>query len=225
MPDFFGAAAVTADPVGVIVFRLVVALLFGVIVAFVYRRSRRVAAGSFTTTLLLLSILIAMVTQVIGDNVARAFSLVGALSIVRFRTVVRDTQDTAYVIAAVAVGMAVGAGHFWVAAAGITIVAVAAFATRTDQPPETAADMPFTLNVRLALGLDEAKVVAPVIAQFAALSRVTGVATARQGGSIDVSYRLALKDQHQAQAMVTAINRLDGVQSVGLNRSDVDVEP
>ena len=62
MPDFFGAAAVTADPVGVIVFRLVVALLFGVVVAFVYRRSRRVAAGSFTTTLLLLSILIAMVS-------------------------------------------------------------------------------------------------------------------------------------------------------------------
>ena len=99
----------------------------------------------------------AMVTQVIGDNVARAFSLVGALSIVRFRTVVRDTQDTAYVIAAVAVGMAVGAGHFWVAAAGIAIVAVAAFGTRNDQPPETAADMPFTLNVRLALGLDEAR--------------------------------------------------------------------
>ena len=60
---------------------------------------------------MLLSILIAMVTQVIGDNVARAFSLVGALSIVRFRTVVRDTVDTAFVIFAVAVGMAVGAGH------------------------------------------------------------------------------------------------------------------
>jgi len=39
---------------------------------------------------------------------SRAFSLVGALSIVRFRTVVRDTQDTAYVIFAVAVGMAEG---------------------------------------------------------------------------------------------------------------------
>ena len=65
-------------------------------------------AESFTVTLVLLTILIAMVTQVIGDNVARAFSLVGALSIVRFRTVVRDTQDTAYVIFAVAVGMAVG---------------------------------------------------------------------------------------------------------------------
>jgi uncharacterized membrane protein YhiD involved in acid resistance len=224
MPDFFGAATVTADPIGVIVLRLVVAMLFGGVVAFVYRRTRRVAAGSFTTTLLLLAILIAMVTQVIGDNVARAFSLVGALSIVRFRTVVRDTQDTAYVIAAVAVGMAVGAGHFWVAVAGIAVVTAAAFATRSDQPPETAVDLPFTLQVRLALGLDEAMVVAPVLAQFAAVSRVMSVATARQGGSLDVSYRLALKDQHQAQALVSAVNRLEGVQSVGLNRSDVIVE-
>ena len=70
-------------------------------------------AESFVATLVLLTILIAMVTQVIGDNIARAFSLVGALSIVRFRTVVRDTQDTAYVIFAVAVGMAVGANHRW----------------------------------------------------------------------------------------------------------------
>lgn len=222
MPDFFGAATVTAEPVPIVVFRLVVAMVFGAVVAFVYRRSRRLPAGSFTTTLLLLSILIAMVTQVIGDNVARAFSLVGALSIVRFRTVVRDTQDTAYVIAAVAVGMAVGAGHFWVAVAGIGVVTVAAFATRNDQPPETPADMPYTLSVRLALGLDEAKVVAPLLSQFATVTRVTSVATARQGGSIDVAYRLALKDQHQGQALVTAINRLEGVQSVELNRSDFE---
>jgi len=62
------------------------------------------------------------VTQVIGDNVARAFSLVGALSIVRFRTVVRDTQDTAYVIFAVVVGMAVGANDLWVSLIGIGVV-------------------------------------------------------------------------------------------------------
>ena len=50
---------------------------------------------------MLLTILIAMVTMVIGNNMARAFGLVGALSIVRFRTVVEDTRDTAFVIFAV----------------------------------------------------------------------------------------------------------------------------
>ena len=76
---------------------------------------------------MLLAVLIAMVTQVIGDSVARAFSLVGALSIVRFRTVVRDTQDTAFVIFAVVVGMAVGARDPWVALIGLAIVGAAAF--------------------------------------------------------------------------------------------------
>jgi len=71
-------------------------------------------------------VLIAMVTQVIGDNVARAFSLVGALSIVRFRTVVQDTKDTAFVIFAVIVGMAVGAGQYTVAVCGLAAVGAAA---------------------------------------------------------------------------------------------------
>src|SRR3954467_5919175 len=112
--------------------RLVLALLLGLAIAWVYRRARGLngEAPSFTVTLVLLSILIAMVTQVIGDNVARAFSLVGALSIVRFRTVVRDTQDTAYVIFAVAVGMAIGAGHPGLAASGLGVIALAAVVMR-----------------------------------------------------------------------------------------------
>ena len=93
--------------------------------------------SSFTTTLVLLTVLIAVVTQVIGDNVARAFSLVGALSIVRFRTVVRDTQDTAYVVFAVAVGMTTGASNVWVAIAGITVIASVAMVRRSFHPAAT----------------------------------------------------------------------------------------
>ncbi len=112
--------------------RLVVALIFGGVVVVIYRQTRSAEAvvPSFTTTLVMLAILIAMVTQVIGDNVARAFSLVGALAIVRFRTIVRDTQDTAYVIFAVVVGMAAGAGDPWVGGIGLVVVGFAAYLTR-----------------------------------------------------------------------------------------------
>ena len=131
MPDFLKAPFIKGpaiSPLEVLV-RLLLALALGTLVAWVYRRTRKGAeiSASFPITLVLLSILIAMVTQVIGDNVARAFSLVGALSIVRFRTVVRDTQDTAYVIFAVVVGMAVGANDFWVALTGIGVVGFAAY--------------------------------------------------------------------------------------------------
>ncbi len=107
-------------------------------------------------TLVLLSILIAMVTQVIGDNVARAFSLVGALSIVRFRTVVRDTQDTAYVIFAVAVGMAVGAAHPWLAIGAIVVIGFAAYVMR-ERAAATAlatAEDAYVLQVRVGVGSD-----------------------------------------------------------------------
>ena len=87
-----------------------------------------------------------MVTQVIGDNVARAFSLVGALSIVRFRTVVRDTQDTAFVIFAVVVGMAVGARDLvWPASASSSIGA-AAFLMRPKTAARAAADVDAVLS-------------------------------------------------------------------------------
>src|SRR5205809_2357866 len=129
MPDFLKSPFVDGPsiaPLDVLV-RLLVALALGALVAWIYRATRKNAglSASFPITLVLLAILIAMVTQVIGDNIARAFSLVGALSIVRFRTVVRDTQDTAYVIFAVVVGMAVGANLAPVGLAGMGIVLIA----------------------------------------------------------------------------------------------------
>ena len=220
MPDFLGVVAATPDPVGVIAIRLVVSTVFGAAIAFVYRRTRRMPASSFTITLVLLAILIAMVTQVIGNNVARAFSLVGALSIVRFRTVVRDTQDTAYVIAAVALGMAVGAGHFGVAVAGLGMLAVAAFAMMSPvagNGPASPEDLPFMLTVRLGLGIDAAAAVDPRLDGHASAWRLIGAATSRQGLSIDVSYRLALKDAERAQDLVAALNGTDGIQSADVS--------
>jgi hypothetical protein len=221
MPDFLnGAAAAAPDRIGVIVLRLVVSMVFGAAIAFLYRRTRRMPASSFTITLVLLAILIAMVTQVIGDNVARAFSLVGALSIVRFRTVVRDTQDTAYVIAAVALGMAVGAGHFGVAVAGFGMLSVAAFAMMPHVAGDGAAvaeDLPYSLTVRLGLGIDAAATVGPRLEGHASAWRLIGATTTRQGLSIDVSYRLALKDAERAQDLVAALNGTDGVQSVDVS--------
>src|SRR4051794_11374466 len=84
-----------------VVIRLAAALALGCVVAVVYRGSHgrgRGPSDGLTATLVMLTVLIAVVTQVIGNNQARAFSLVGALAIIRFRTVVEDTRDTAFVI-------------------------------------------------------------------------------------------------------------------------------
>lgn len=203
--------------------RLLVALAAGALVAIIYRmtRARTDVSQSFTVTLVLLAVLIAMVTQVIGDNIARAFSLVGALSIVRFRTVVRDTQDTAYVIFSVAVGMAIGADNPSVAAAGIVVVALAAFAMRSRSnivSSAPAGDLPFELTVRLGLGADAEAILGPTLDRVNVTRRLMSMATARQGLAVDVGYHVAIAEGTAAAEIVNALNRIDGVQAVTLQR-------
>ena len=225
MPDVFRQALsdFEAVPTVVVAVRLLAALLLGGLVALVYRTTRAESevAPSFSATLVLLSILIAMVTQVIGDNVARAFSLVGALSIVRFRTVVRDTQDTAFVIFAVAVGMAVGAGYPWLAVAGLAVVAVAAFTMRSPDRPSAVSSSsgePFELQVRVGIGHDPQALVGPALEQHTAERRLMSLTTTRRGLALDATFRTALRTSMSADALVRALNTVDGIQSVSLKR-------
>jgi hypothetical protein len=201
--------------------RLVVALLLGAAIAWVYGRARSEPPSSFTATLVLLSVLIALVTQVIGDNVARAFSLVGALSIVRFRTVVRDTQDTAYVIFAVAVGMAVGASSLWVAVLGFVVVSAGAFALKREPVSEERLHerLPFRLEVRLDLGLDANALLRPSLDAYFVAWRVVGASTVKQGTATEVAYLGTLRQEDSVHELVGAINSIDGVRSVTVARA------
>lgn len=210
---------VSWQSLSVLAVRLAVAFVLGCVVGGVYRLTRGKAGdptGGLLATLVLLTILIAMVTLVIGDSVARAFSLVGALAIVRFRTVVEDTRDTAFVIFAVAVGMAVGSGHLIVPVVGIPFAAVAAFLFR----PRGAAPQPgrldYTLSVRLGTGHAPDAVLGEVFGKHLARWSLTTTATARQGAALDLTYGVRLRREDGAVALIADLNGLPGVQNVEL---------
>lgn len=220
MPEFLTSAFhsnANVAPLDVLL-RLLASLVFGAAVATIYRRARGVAAssGSFPGTLVLLAVLIAMVTQVIGDNVARAFSLVGALSIVRFRTVVRDTQDTAYVIFAVVVGMSVGSQNLWVAAIGLAVVGVAAWLLCRTSDSEEASW--WVLNLRVGLGFDHETLTAVTLAPHLRRRELMSVETARQGVSLDLVYEVQLHPEKGAAALVKDLHSVEGVQAVSCKR-------
>ena len=106
--------------------RLGLAALLGGVVAgswWVAARHRERTPG-FGGTLTLLALLISFVTMAVGSNTAVAFTLVGTLAIVRFRTSVRDIRDTAFVIFAVAAGIASGTLEPLVAGIGTVFVAL-----------------------------------------------------------------------------------------------------
>lgn len=203
--------------------RLVAALTCGLCVAGFYRvahgRDRNATPG-LATTLVLLSVLIALVSIVIGSSVARAFSLVGALSIVRFRTVVDDTRDTAFVIFTVVVGMAAGAGLFLAAIVGIPLVGGAAVALASwpgiDVSPTT--NVRCILSVRLSVGRDPATLLSPVLDRYFSRYAAIATSTSKQGTALDLSYSTRLRDEKTFSAAVTELSQLDGVISAELKR-------
>lgn len=227
MPEFltsaFGDALVSGNPVSVLL-RILAAVLLGGIVAWVHRRTTG-PNTAMAATLVLLAGLIAMVTQVIGDNVARAFSLVGALSIVRFRTVVRDTRDTAFVIFSVAVGMAVGAQAPWAALMGVIVVGGTAFVLSRAASPATGSDgEPFLLALRAAPDWDPEASAAALIDQYVTDRKLHSVRSAKQGLSLDHCYTVCFRNNAKVHDLVKQLHRLEGVQELKLLRQGSDEE-
>jgi uncharacterized membrane protein YhiD involved in acid resistance len=196
--------------------RLVLSAVLGAAVAAIYaltRRKTRSEAAPFFATLVLLTVLIALITQVIGDSVARAFGLVGALSIVRFRTVVEDTRDTSFVIFAVGVGMAVGAGFTALALVGIPVVGLTAAVLALWAGTGTATP-PARLVVRLANGADPHAVLAVAFEKHLKDAKFQAAETAKQGAAVDYTYLVRPRPGIASVALIGELNRIEGVQSV-----------
>ena len=196
--------------------RLLTALAFGWAIAFVYQKTRKFPDTSFTSTILLLCVLIAMVTQVIGDNVARAFSLVGALSIVRFRTVVRDTQDTAYVILAVVVGMAVGAKALWVAVIGIAVVGLAEWLLNWRNNTTLTPATEYTLRLKVTSNQNLEELLQTAIGAQLKSKELISVGTGKRGSLVEAAYRLTLMEGCSPFGLVNRLDSIEGVESVQL---------
>lgn len=196
--------------------RLVLALVGGMAVAGLYRFTRSGAGAiSLPATLVLLAVLIAAVTQVIGDNVARAFSLVGALSIVRFRTVVRDTRDTAFVIFAVVMGMGIGAGHTLVAVVTLAVGGLAAWIMRPRQALG-AESTEFELTLRVGLGEDAEGLAREAFPPHFITWKSRAASTARQGSALEVTWLVTLVAGVSPAQAALALNRREGVLNVEL---------
>ena len=217
-------APVESHPLTVedIALRLVFAAGFGIAAAIAYyltQRKSRAQAASFVATMVLLAILLGMVSMVIGTNIARAFALVGALSIVRFRTVVEDTRDTAFVIFAVVVGMAAGSGAYLVAAIGIPIVGLVAWllaywGRSGDAPPVATQQRPTTAVIRVGSGVNPEAGLSAVLAKHADAVELVAAGVVRQGTALDLTYSLRLRPAVAPLALIGELNRTEGVQGV-----------
>ncbi|WFR63898.1 DUF4956 domain-containing protein [Paenibacillus amylolyticus] len=89
------------------------AIILGLIISLTYMKTNQATySQSFTLTMVVLPVIVAIIILLIGSNIARAFSLAGAFSIIRFRSAPGDPKDIAYVLFTMASGLACGVGAF-----------------------------------------------------------------------------------------------------------------
>ena len=104
-----------------ILFSLVLALLAGLFIAWIYRRNYRgvMYSNNFALTLIMMTLITCPVVMCIRESIQLSMGMVGALSIVRFRTAVKDPLDTAYMFWALTMGILLGAGQFFLTACAV----------------------------------------------------------------------------------------------------------
>ncbi len=118
------SSGTTALSFDMLILRIAVAAVVGLVIFISYWASHAgtIYSQKFNVNLIIMTVLTATVVTIIGSNIALSLGMVGALSIVRFRTAIKDARDTVYIFWAIIVGIACGAGGFLSAVIGSAVV-------------------------------------------------------------------------------------------------------
>jgi hypothetical protein len=202
-----------------IVLNVAVSFALGLFIAAVYRGTRRhgPVSHSFLDTLVLLAMIMAVVMMVIGNSIARAFGLAGAMSIIRFRTVVKDVRDTAFVFFSLGAGMASGTGNLKIAALGTLSVGLLIGVLHWTRHGAAVWNECILTFERVA-ARDEAErtVHRPVFDRYLRSHRLIGVRSLRMGEFQSMSYLVELRDLAREEDLVRDLAALEGLQRVTL---------
>ena len=119
--NLFSSQTISPASFPTILLSLVLALAAGLFIAWIYRRNYRgvMYSNNFTLTLVMMTLITCPVVMCIRESIQLSMGMVGALSIVRFRTAVKDPLDTAYMFWALTMGILLGAGQFFLTACAV----------------------------------------------------------------------------------------------------------
>mgnify|MGYP006116291361 FL=1 len=207
-----------------ILLNFAVAFTLGMLVSWIYKKTHRGLSysQSFMLTQIFVAVIVCMVIMVIGNNLARAFALVGALSIIRFRTVVKDTKDTAYIFWALAAGLAAGTGSYFLAIAGSTIISIMAYVLHyTNYGSLNKSE--FILQFRADNTNNDLKYIS-IIQNYAKTSSLLHAEPSGDGSSTKLSYDITMKDEHDQNNLSADLASTQSISEVVLiaAKSDVD---
>lgn len=175
--------------------------------ALLYRKtlSEGSYSQSFAHSLVLLSMITCLIMLIIGSNIARAFSLVGALSIIRFRSAIRSPFDVAFIFLAMAIGMACGTRFWSIAILGVGMISVGLLTLRRLNFASYPEQREFLLSVVFHVDKGYEEALEAIFPQYFEAWSVSYIETVRQGTMREVVYSVRPKQDTNDQELIDAI--------------------
>lgn len=196
---------------------IIVALCCGLFIAYIYYKSYRGVgySSAFVNSMIILTMVTAIVIMVIGNNLARAFGLVGAMSIIRFRTAVKDTQDIIFIFFALAIGMASGVGYYKIAIfgsvfVGIIILLLAKFNITSPRQNE------YLLQFNFQPNGETSPPYIPILNKYCRRHTVVNAKTIEDQDIMEFSYYVKLKNKEKNQEFMRELRDTHGVKNINL---------
>jgi hypothetical protein len=217
MNDWFfrGDYGVTPTNYATLAIALLLAFACGHAIAWMYMftHSGLSYSRSYVNTLILMPVIVALVMMILANNLVLAFGLMAIFAMVRFRSILRDTLDTAYVLAVIVLGLACGTAKFSSAIIGTGMMLlimlyfwVTAFGARHRYD--------LILNIQWVRSATELADLRQLLQRH---SRTLQCASQRSNegyAGIDLSYRLLLRDPARSQELIQELQGLNGVARV-----------
>jgi uncharacterized membrane protein YhiD involved in acid resistance len=191
--------------------------VLGLVMGAVYRATHRGVSYSqgFVHTLVILTTVVALVMLIVGSNIARAFTLVGALSIIRFRNALKETRDVGFIFATMAVGMACGTRFYMLAVfATIWIAGIIVLMSKLRLFAKVVHERILLVEVPGDVNPDE--LLAEVFERHAKEANIISLETVRAGELKEAVYSVVLRRGTDPTRLLEAVRAKNGNHKVSL---------
>ena len=205
-----------------IVLSLLLAFVLGQLIAWVYYATHSGLSNSrsFVQSLIMITVVLSMVMTIIGNNIITAVGLMGALAIVRFRNIIKDTRDIAFIFCSLVVGMATGSQRYMTAIVGTVIlclIAIYLYITGfgTHQPHNGF----LRFSVRGHIGPDH-----PIPAILKRFCGSFTLISAQDSGfgtaEVEYAYQLMIRNAARNAEMLSRLKGVEGVENISLTMQE-----
>jgi uncharacterized membrane protein YhiD involved in acid resistance len=204
-----------------IIIVLVIATILGFAVSITYRKTFQGASFSsfFSFSLVLLSVITAVVMLVVGSDLARAFGLVGALSIIRFRTAIKNPKDIVFIFLSLILGMAVGTQNYHIAILSALFIIILIHIMDRINYGLMINDQYF-LNLDIKKDAFNESEIKPTLNRFTKAYSINSLNSVYNDDKIiNVIYKVTISKNKESE-LLSALRKIDGIENVSFSSAE-----